>query len=147
MTFQDIVSWLTTPEITAVANLATIVALPLAAMSLLSYFLDRLQKRESLPQVPTPMLAQTPVAPKTWWEYLTNDLELSPKARKACAGLYNIGWEQLNRPTNNREEAIADAEAHLQAIRRSLSMEEVASAEELGIDSFVTRGFRIGTGE
>ena len=77
------------------------------------------------------MLAQTPVAPKTWWEYLTNDLELSPKARKACAGLYNIGWEQLNRPTNNREEAIADAEAHLQAIRRSLSMEEVASAEEL----------------
>ena len=123
---------MTTPEITAAANLATIVALPLAVMSLLIYFLDRLQKRESLPQIPTPMLAQTPLAPKTWWEYLTNDLELSPKARKACAGLYNIGREQLNRPTNNREEAIADAEAHLQALGGSLSREEVASAEELG---------------
>ena len=124
---------MTTPEITAAANLATIVALPLAVMSLLIYFLDRLQKRESLPQIPTPMLAQTPLAPKTWWEYLTKDLELSPKARKACAGLYNIGWEQLNRPTNNREEVIADAEAHLQALGGSLSREEVASAEELGI--------------
>ena len=133
MTFQEFISWLTRPEITAAANLATIVALPLAVISLLIYLLDRLQRRDSLPQVPTPMLAQTPVAPRTWWEYLTSDLELSPKARKACAGLYNIGWEQLNRPTNNRERALEDAETHLRSMYGSLTREEVTSAEELGI--------------
>ena len=133
MTFQDIVGLLTAAEITAAANLATIVALLLTVASILAHFLYSRLKRESLPQVPAPMLGQAPVAPKTWWEYLTNDLELSPDARQVCAGLYDIGWEQLNKPTNNREEAIADAEAHLQSLRRSLSKEDLASAEEFGI--------------
>ena len=78
-----IVIWLTSPEITAVANLATIVALLFAVISLLIYLLDRFQKRETLPQVPKPVLAQSPVAPRTWWEYLTNDLELSPPCVRA----------------------------------------------------------------
>lgn len=78
-------------------------------------------------------MAHSPAAPKTWWEYLTNDLDLSPNARRVCSVLYTIGWEQLNRPTNNREEAIADAEVHLQSLRGSLSTEEATAAEKLGI--------------
>lgn len=133
MTLVDIVSWLTSPAITAAANLATIVALLCAGISLWICLRDRLQKREALPHVPRSVLAQAPAAPKTWWEYLTNDLELSPEVQNACVELYNIGYEQLVRTTNNREEAIADAEAHLQLVRGSLSIEEVALAEELGI--------------
>ena len=133
MAVQDLVSWLNAPAVTAVANVATIVALLFAMISLLVYFRHRLQKQASLPQVPISLLAQATAPPKTWWEYLTNDLRLSPKARRACASLYNIGWEQLNRPTNNREETIAEAKSHLQAMRGALSTEEVASAEEVGI--------------
>ena len=95
MTLPEAVSWLTTPEITAVVNVAAILALVLALISLLVYLRERFQKQETLPQVPTPIVAQSRIAPRTWWEYLTNDLKLSPKARRACAGLYNIGWEQL----------------------------------------------------
>ena len=131
--FQDLINWSTSIEITATANLATIVASLVALISLLLYIFDRRQKREALPQVPAPMLDQASVAPKTWWEYLTNDLDLSPRARQLCVNLYNIGWEQMNKPSNNREEAIANAEAQLQTIGGSLSREELASAEELGI--------------
>ena len=139
MTLTDVVRWLTTPEITAIANAATILALALAVVSLLVVFLfERLRKRETLPRIPTSIPAQSRTAPRTWWEYLTNDLELSSKARKACVSLYNIGWEQLNRPTNNRDEIIEDAEAQLRRIRRSLSTEEVAIAEELGV-TFASR--------
>ena len=133
MMWQEIVSWLNRPEISAAANVAAIIGLAWIVVLIVAFLLERLRRREALPQVPTPMLAQTPVAPRTWWEYLTSDLELSPKARKACAGLYNMGWEQLNRPTNNREGALEDAEAHLRSIYGSLTREEVASAEELGI--------------
>lgn len=132
MTLPDIVKWLTTPGITAVANAATILALVLALMMpLLAYRLERLKRRETLPQIPISIPTRSRTDPRTWWEYLTNDLELSPKARKACASLYDIGWEQLNRPTNNREEAIEHAEDRLRRIRRSLSREELALAEEL----------------
>ena len=55
------------------------------------------------------MLGQASAAPKTWWEYLTNDLDLSANSQKLCVDLYDIGWEQLNKPSNNREEAIAEA--------------------------------------
>ena len=130
---QEVVSWLNSPEITAIANVAAIVGLVWIVVSIAAFLLEKLRDRKALPQVPAPMLAQMPVAPRTWWEYLTNDLELSPKARKACAGLYNIGWEQLNRPTNNREGALEDAAAHLQSIYGSLTRAEVALAEELGI--------------
>ena len=116
MTFQDLVNWLNTAEVTAVVTLMAIVGFTLTAVSLLLHFLDRRQKREALPQVPAPMLNQASVAPKTWWEYLTNDLDLSPRARQLCVNLYNIGWGQMNKPSNNREEAIADAEAQLQTI-------------------------------
>ena len=132
MTFQDFVSWFTSAEITATANLFTIVAFLLPAGSLLFVLLGR-KKQESLPQVPAPMLGQASAAPKTWWEYLTNDLDLSANSQKLCVDLYDIGWEQLNKPSNNREEAIAEAEAQLQTIRGSLSKEEVASAVELAI--------------
>lgn len=133
MTLPQVVSWLTTPELTAVANTATILAFVLAAVSLVLYFQERHRKSNTLLQVPTAMLAQSQMAPRTWWEYLTNDLELSPKARKACAALYDSGWEQLNRPTNNREEAIENAEAQLREVSTSLSREEIALAERLGI--------------
>ena len=143
MTLPEAVSWLTTPEITAIANVATILALVLALTSLLAYLLERLKKRETLPQVPAFMVAKPRIAPRTWWEYVTNDLKLTSKARKACVRLYNIGWEQLNRPTNNREEAIEDAEDHLRTIRGLLSRKEVALAEELAIslDSSSDAGF------
>jgi len=133
MMWQEVVSWLNRPEITAAANVAAIVGLAWIVVLIVAFLLERLRGRKAVPQVPTPMLAQTPVAPRTWWEYLTNDLKLSPKARKACAGLYNIGWEQLNRPTNNRAEALEDAEAHLRSMYESLTREEMALAEELGI--------------
>ena len=133
MTLTDVIRWLTTPEITAVANAATMVALALAVYPLVVFMLKRLRKRETLPHIPTSIPAQSWTSPRTWWEYLTNDLELSPKARKVCASLYNIGWEQLNTPTNNRDEIIEDAEADLRRIRSSLSPEEVAMAEEFSV--------------
>ena len=135
MTLTELASWLTTREITALANAATIAGLLVAVVVPLAvYLLNRLRKRETLPEVPTPVLAQSSVAPRTWWEYLTDDLELSQKARKACAGLYEIGWEQLNRPTNNRQETKEETEARLHEIGEALTKEEIASAEELGIN-------------
>ena len=73
MTWQEVVSWLNRPEITAAANVAAIVGLAWIVVLIVAFLLERLRRREALPQVPTPMLAQTPVAPRTWWEYLTND--------------------------------------------------------------------------
>ena len=90
MTLQEFISWLTRPKVTVASNLATLMALPLAVEFLLIYLLDRLQRRDSLPQVLTHMSARTSVAPKTWWECRTNHLELSPKARRraqACTTL------------------------------------------------------------
>ncbi len=133
MTFHDLVTWLTSDEITAIAILAAIASSPFGVVSLLLDLYDRRKKRNCLPEIPAPMMAQSPPAPKTWWEYLTNDLDLSPDAQRICANLYDIGWEQLNQPTNNREEDIADAEFHLQSLGESLSREETKSAEELGI--------------
>ena len=133
MTFQDIVTWLNTAEVNAIVTMMTIVGFALTLVFALLHFLDRRQRRESLLHLPASMAAQSPAAPKTWWEYLTNDLDLSPDAQRICANLYDIGWQQLNKPTNNREEAIADAEFQLQSLRRSLSREETKSAEELGI--------------
>lgn len=52
MTFQDLVSWLTTSVSDAGANLAVFAGLLLTGASLLRCFFDRRQKRESLPQVP-----------------------------------------------------------------------------------------------
>ena len=134
MTLPQVVSWLTTPELTAVANTATISGFVLAVVCLVLYLQERYRKRTTLLQIPTAKSTQSQMAPRTWWEYLTNDLKLSLKARKACAALYDSGWEQLNRPTNNREEAIGNAEAQLREISTSLSREEIALAERLSVE-------------
>ena len=85
MTLPQVVSWLTTPELTAVANTATISGFVLAAVCLVLYLQERYRKRTTLLQIPTAKSTQSQMAPRTWWEYLTNDLELSLKARKGMS--------------------------------------------------------------
>ena len=132
MPVEEIVIWLNSPEGIALASTCGILGGLGVIFPLFRSIVRRLRKREAVVKAPKPSLEETQPAPKTWWEYLTGDLDLTPKLRKICAGLYDTGWEQLNRPTNNREGTIENGRRSLQELSKALTREEIESADELG---------------
>ena len=130
---SEVIAWLNSPHAAAIAALCGMLG-GLAVVFAIARFIWRwLKKRTGLVEVPVVASSRVRPAPRTWWEYLTNDLSLPPKARKVCADLYDFGWEQLNRPCNNRDENIEEAGAQLRELTESLNKEDTALAERSGI--------------
>ena len=126
-------NWLNSPEGIAVTGAFGILGGSAVIFAIVRSIWHQIKGQGFALEEPEPALTQARVAPRTWWEYLTNDLELSPKERKACAALYEVGWQQLNHPSNNREESTQDYQAQLQELVNSIDAEELQLAEELGI--------------
>ena len=130
---EGITSWLNSPVGVAVTSIFGILGGLAVIFAIVRFIWQRVRGQRLALELPEPALAQAQATPRTWWEYLTNDLDLSPKEREGCAALYDAGWQQLNQSSNNREESIQNYQSQLQELSKSLDAEEIQLAEESGI--------------
>ena len=133
MIMEEIINWLNSREGMAIVGAFGIVGGLGVIFGMVRWVWQRGKNQHIEIEVANEILTRAEPAPRTLWEYLTNDLKLTPKQREVCASLYDIGHEQLVQPSNNREERIEEFNHQLQEQAQLLTAGELEEANRLGI--------------
>ena len=137
---EAIIDWLNSREGIALAGTCGIIGGLAVAVALIRFAFRGFRRRPGADQLPVAVASRTREAPKTWWEYLTNDLDLTKDQRKICSQLYDFGYAQLHYPTNNREARIEAIRRVLDELSATLTPGEVNAARSHGTKLFEASG-------
>ena len=140
MLLEGIIDWLNSREGIALAGACGIIGGLAVVVALFRFALKGFRRGPEADQLPVSVASRTQKAPRTWWEHLSNDLNLTTRQRNVCGQLYDFGYAQLNYPTNNRESRIEAIQRDLDELSSTLRSDDIIAAQSHGAKLFEASG-------